>query len=79
MTLMVGDLLRCVCPVRRVTCTPRRRPAPATLTIGTAALAAIVGGAAKVHDLIGLAPSNHGTTVDGIAAFLAYFPSPRRS
>jgi triacylglycerol esterase/lipase EstA (alpha/beta hydrolase family) len=26
------------------------------------------GGAAKVHDLVGLAPSNHGTTVDGISA-----------
>jgi triacylglycerol esterase/lipase EstA (alpha/beta hydrolase family) len=26
-----------------------------------------LGGAAKVHDLIGLAPSNHGTTVDGLA------------
>jgi triacylglycerol esterase/lipase EstA (alpha/beta hydrolase family) len=28
------------------------------------------GGAAYVHDLVGLAPSNHGTTVDGMSALL---------
>ena len=28
------------------------------------------GGAAHVHDLVGLAPSNHGTTVDGMSALL---------
>jgi triacylglycerol esterase/lipase EstA (alpha/beta hydrolase family) len=29
-----------------------------------------LGGAAKVHDLVGLSPSNHGTTVDGLISLL---------
>jgi triacylglycerol esterase/lipase EstA (alpha/beta hydrolase family) len=34
-----------------------------------------LGGAAKVHTLVGLAPSNHGTTLDGIATLAQkYFP-----
>ncbi|NUR26769.1 MAG: alpha/beta fold hydrolase [Catenulispora sp.] len=34
-----------------------------------------LGGAAKVHTLVGLAPSNHGTTLDGIATLAAkYYP-----
>lgn len=33
-----------------------------------------LGGAAKVHRLIGLAPSNHGTTLDGLAQLAAAFP-----
>lgn len=33
-----------------------------------------LGGAAKVHRLIGLAPSNHGTTVDGIVTLLNVLP-----
>ncbi len=33
-----------------------------------------LGGAAKVHTLIGLAPSNHGTTVDGLFTLAGYFP-----
>jgi triacylglycerol esterase/lipase EstA (alpha/beta hydrolase family) len=34
-----------------------------------------LGGAAKVHTLVGLAPSNHGTTLDGIETLAAkYFP-----
>ena len=32
------------------------------------------GGAAKVHTLVGLAPSNHGTTLDGIFALLSTVP-----
>jgi triacylglycerol esterase/lipase EstA (alpha/beta hydrolase family) len=32
------------------------------------------GGAAKVHDLIGLAPSNHGTTVNGLFTLAEFFP-----
>jgi triacylglycerol esterase/lipase EstA (alpha/beta hydrolase family) len=31
-------------------------------------------GAAKVHTLVGLAPSNHGTTLDGIATLGSFFP-----
>jgi pimeloyl-ACP methyl ester carboxylesterase len=31
-------------------------------------------GAAKVHALIGLAPSNHGTTLDGLFTLAGYFP-----
>jgi hypothetical protein len=31
-------------------------------------------GAAKVHRLVGLAPSNHGTTLDGLTGLLAAFP-----
>jgi|SRR5579884_1879112 len=33
-----------------------------------------LGGASKVHALIGLAPSNHGTTVDGLFTLAGYFP-----
>ncbi|MCQ4083270.1 alpha/beta fold hydrolase [Streptomyces sp. RB6PN25] len=33
-----------------------------------------LGGAAKVNSLIGLAPDNHGTTLDGLTALLPYFP-----
>jgi triacylglycerol esterase/lipase EstA (alpha/beta hydrolase family) len=33
-----------------------------------------LGGAAKVHTLIGLAPSNHGTTVEGITTLAGYLP-----
>ena len=32
------------------------------------------GGAAKVHTLVGLAPSNHGTTLDGLFTLASYFP-----
>lgn len=37
-----------------------------------------LGGAAKVHELIGLAPMNHGTTLDGIALLSQLFPQPQR-
>jgi triacylglycerol esterase/lipase EstA (alpha/beta hydrolase family) len=33
-----------------------------------------LGGAAKVHTLVGLAPSNHGTTLDGLATLAGNFP-----
>ena len=33
-----------------------------------------LGGASKVHTLIGLAPSNHGTTVDGLVTLIERFP-----
>lgn len=33
-----------------------------------------LGGAGKVHTLVGLAPSNHGTTLDGIALLARQFP-----
>ena len=33
-----------------------------------------LGGAAKVNELVGLAPSNHGTTEDGIVTLLNEFP-----
>ncbi|HXQ62603.1 MAG TPA: alpha/beta fold hydrolase [Acidimicrobiales bacterium] len=33
-----------------------------------------LGGASKVHALIGLAPSNHGTTLDGLTALAGYLP-----
>jgi triacylglycerol esterase/lipase EstA (alpha/beta hydrolase family) len=33
-----------------------------------------LGGAEKVHTLVGLSPSNHGTTLDGIAVLAAFFP-----
>lgn len=33
-----------------------------------------LNGAGKVHQLVGLAPSNHGTTLDGLAALAANFP-----
>jgi triacylglycerol esterase/lipase EstA (alpha/beta hydrolase family) len=33
-----------------------------------------LGGASKVHTLVGLAPSNHGTTLDGLAILAGYFP-----
>ncbi len=32
------------------------------------------GGAAKVHTLVGLAPSNHGTTVDGLFTIAEHIP-----
>lgn len=33
-----------------------------------------LGGASKVNHLVGIAPSNHGTTLSGIANLAAYFP-----
>lgn len=33
-----------------------------------------LGGASKVNALIGLAPSNHGTSLDGLATLAGYFP-----
>ncbi|MFI9173276.1 esterase/lipase family protein [Streptomyces lincolnensis] len=33
-----------------------------------------LGGAAKVNALVGIAPSNHGTTLNGLTQLLAYFP-----
>jgi pimeloyl-ACP methyl ester carboxylesterase len=33
-----------------------------------------LGGASKVNELIGLAPSNHGTTLDGLSTLLEVFP-----
>jgi hypothetical protein len=33
-----------------------------------------LGGAAKVNELIGLAPSNHGTTLSGLTKLLEVFP-----
>jgi triacylglycerol esterase/lipase EstA (alpha/beta hydrolase family) len=33
-----------------------------------------LGGASKVNALVGLAPSNHGTTLDGIFTLASYFP-----
>lgn len=33
-----------------------------------------LGGAAKVHALVGLAPSNHGTTLDGLSTLGGHFP-----
>jgi triacylglycerol esterase/lipase EstA (alpha/beta hydrolase family) len=33
-----------------------------------------LGGAAKVHTLVGLSPSNHGTTVNGLLTLGSYFP-----
>ncbi|HEX3433365.1 MAG TPA: alpha/beta fold hydrolase [Solirubrobacteraceae bacterium] len=33
-----------------------------------------LGGAAKVHTLVGLAPSNHGTTLNGLFTLADYFP-----
>jgi hypothetical protein len=33
-----------------------------------------LGGAAKVHTLVGLAPSNHGTTLDGITTLAERYP-----
>ncbi|WCB94505.1 hypothetical protein DSM104299_03242 [Baekduia alba] len=33
-----------------------------------------LGGASKVNALIGLAPSNHGTTLSGLATLAGYFP-----
>jgi triacylglycerol esterase/lipase EstA (alpha/beta hydrolase family) len=34
----------------------------------------LLGGAAKVHALVGLSPSNHGTTLDGIGLLAGFFP-----
>jgi triacylglycerol esterase/lipase EstA (alpha/beta hydrolase family) len=33
-----------------------------------------LGGASKVNTLVGLAPSNHGTTLDGLFTLASYFP-----
>jgi triacylglycerol esterase/lipase EstA (alpha/beta hydrolase family) len=33
-----------------------------------------LGGASNVHTLVGLAPSNHGTTLDGLFTLASYFP-----
>jgi len=33
-----------------------------------------LGGASEVHTLVGLSPSNHGTTVDGIGLLARFFP-----
>jgi triacylglycerol esterase/lipase EstA (alpha/beta hydrolase family) len=33
-----------------------------------------LGGAAKVHNLVGLAPSNHGTSLSGLATFAGFIP-----
>jgi triacylglycerol esterase/lipase EstA (alpha/beta hydrolase family) len=33
-----------------------------------------LGGAAKVHTLVGLSPSNHGTTLDGLFTLSSFFP-----
>jgi triacylglycerol esterase/lipase EstA (alpha/beta hydrolase family) len=33
-----------------------------------------LGGSAKVHTLVGLAPSNHGTTLNGLFTLASYFP-----
>jgi len=33
-----------------------------------------LGGAAKVNAMVGLAPDNHGTTLDGLTKLLPYFP-----
>jgi triacylglycerol esterase/lipase EstA (alpha/beta hydrolase family) len=33
-----------------------------------------LGGAAKVNTFVGLAPDNHGTTLDGLTKLLPYFP-----
>ncbi|MFI6052138.1 esterase/lipase family protein [Streptomyces violascens] len=33
-----------------------------------------LGGASKVNALVGIAPDNHGTTLDGLAQLLPYFP-----
>lgn len=33
-----------------------------------------LGGAGKVHDLVGLSPSNHGTTLGGLTALIDLFP-----
>jgi triacylglycerol esterase/lipase EstA (alpha/beta hydrolase family) len=34
----------------------------------------VLGGAAKVHTLVGLAPSNHGTTLNGLFTVAGHFP-----
>jgi triacylglycerol esterase/lipase EstA (alpha/beta hydrolase family) len=34
-----------------------------------------LGGSSRVHTLVGLAPSNHGTTIDGINALAGYLPN----
>jgi len=33
-----------------------------------------LGGSSRVHTLVGLAPSNHGTTIDGLTAVAGYIP-----
>lgn len=37
-----------------------------------------LGGAAKVHTLVGPAPSNHGTTRDGLFTLAGHFPGAQR-
>ncbi len=36
-----------------------------------------LGGAAKVNALVGLAPDNHGTTLDGLESIIQYFPAAK--
>jgi triacylglycerol esterase/lipase EstA (alpha/beta hydrolase family) len=38
-----------------------------------------LGGASSVNTLVGLAPSNHGTTLDGIFTLASYFPGSNAS
>ena len=38
-----------------------------------------LGGASKVNTLVGLAPSNHGTTLDGLFTLASYFPGSNAS
>jgi triacylglycerol esterase/lipase EstA (alpha/beta hydrolase family) len=38
-----------------------------------------LGGADKVHSLIALAPTNHGTTLNGLTRLLDYFPGARKA
>ena len=38
-----------------------------------------LGGAANVHTLVGLAPSNHGTTLDGLFTLASHFPGANAS
>ena len=38
-----------------------------------------LGGAAEVHTLVGLSPSNHGTTLDGLSILASFFPGATSS
>jgi triacylglycerol esterase/lipase EstA (alpha/beta hydrolase family) len=38
-----------------------------------------LGGATKVHTRVGLAPSNHGTTLDGLFTLASHFPGANAS
>ncbi|MGH3494551.1 MAG: esterase/lipase family protein, partial [Sciscionella sp.] len=40
--------------------------------------AKVLGGASKVHTLIGLSPTTHGTTLDGIATLAKIFPGAKK-